>query len=232
MPREISTSAEDRRPVTRARGKTTCKGHDPVTQYIDNEGRVLFVSDGISDAKTWATYRRRPSGSLQRVKSSRLKLRLTREAAQADLDRFARRNDLRPAMGGEKPAAKKKPEASAWRCIGCGAVKWAVEPGDCKACNDCSSWALCWRYCTRCGEKYCPSDERCPKCKNPEFSLDPVLQTQLRKENPTMGRPRGSGTKTKKRKKVTVQLLKRILQKHFRTHSNQSQLDFPIDLLF
>ncbi len=44
-----------------------------------------FVSDGISAGATWATYRRRPTGSLQRVKSPALPLRESREEAERDL---------------------------------------------------------------------------------------------------------------------------------------------------
>ncbi len=47
--------------------------------------RELFVSDGISGGTSWATYRRGPSGSLQRVKSPALPLRATRQEAEHDL---------------------------------------------------------------------------------------------------------------------------------------------------
>ncbi len=45
----------------------------------------FIISDGISGGRTWATYRRRSSGSLQRVKSPALPLRETREEAERDL---------------------------------------------------------------------------------------------------------------------------------------------------
>ncbi len=45
----------------------------------------LFVSDGISDGRTYATYRRKPSGSLQRVRSPGLPERATRAEAELDL---------------------------------------------------------------------------------------------------------------------------------------------------
>ncbi len=50
---------------------------EPEPEYI--------VSDGISNGATWATYRRRRNGSLQRVKSPHLPLRATREQAEHDL---------------------------------------------------------------------------------------------------------------------------------------------------
>ncbi len=50
----------------------------------------FIVSDGISSGQTWGTYRRKPSGALQRVVSKALPLRSTREEAQADLDAWLR----------------------------------------------------------------------------------------------------------------------------------------------
>jgi hypothetical protein len=51
----------------------------------------FFVSDGISRGRTWATYRRRKSGSLQRVVSPALPLRGTREEAEQDLRKWLER---------------------------------------------------------------------------------------------------------------------------------------------
>ena len=51
----------------------------------EHEEDEYFVSDGISGGRVWATYRRRPNGSLERVKSRRLPLRPTREEAEHDL---------------------------------------------------------------------------------------------------------------------------------------------------
>lgn len=47
------------------------------------------------------------------------------------------------------------------------------------------------RYCTRCGEGYEAHGPRCPKCKNPEFSLVPVIQTK--KESGTVAKKKPSG---------------------------------------
>ncbi len=44
-----------------------------------------FVDDGISQGRAWATYRRRPTGSLQRVKSPALPLREDKAQAEHDL---------------------------------------------------------------------------------------------------------------------------------------------------
>ena len=51
-----------------------------------SESIDLIVSDGLSGGRAWATYRRKPNGSLARVKSPRLPLRATREEAEHDLD--------------------------------------------------------------------------------------------------------------------------------------------------
>lgn len=49
----------------------------------------LFVSDGISRGRSWGTYRRSKTGSLERVHSrNRLQDRDTREEAEADLRRY------------------------------------------------------------------------------------------------------------------------------------------------
>jgi ParB/RepB/Spo0J family partition protein len=69
---------------------------DPRT-YLDDQGRELFVSDGISGGRTWGTYRRKPTGSLERVTSSALPLRPTRDRAQRDLDDRAGRKSWRVA---------------------------------------------------------------------------------------------------------------------------------------
>jgi len=64
-----------------------CHGGDC---YRDQQGRILFVSDGISCGKLWTTFYRKPNGSLKRYKSPRLlPLRRTRIQAQRDLDAFA-----------------------------------------------------------------------------------------------------------------------------------------------
>jgi hypothetical protein len=66
------------------------------TRYADDQGRETFVSMGISgqfreDACTYAVYRRKPNGSLQRVQSPALPLRLAHAAAQSDLDAYVAR---------------------------------------------------------------------------------------------------------------------------------------------
>ncbi len=54
--------------------------------YLSKQG-FLFVSDGISQGRTWSTYYRTRTGSLRRLKT--MPVRETREAAQADLDAYA-----------------------------------------------------------------------------------------------------------------------------------------------
>lgn len=54
----------------------------------------LFVSDGISGGRWWATYRRKPgTGSLQRFKSPALPCRPTREEAERDLAAYLARKE-------------------------------------------------------------------------------------------------------------------------------------------
>jgi hypothetical protein len=60
-----------------------------MTAYIANDGRILFIHDGISDGKTWATYYRKSPTHRKRLISPALPLRETREQAQADLDGYA-----------------------------------------------------------------------------------------------------------------------------------------------
>ena len=60
-----------------------------MTAYIDHKGRILFVHDGISSGKTWATYYRHSPTRLRRVTSPALPLRETRGQAQVDLDAYA-----------------------------------------------------------------------------------------------------------------------------------------------
>jgi len=56
---------------------------------VDNKGRGLFISQGIGTQ--YFTAFRKDSGSIARVKSSYLPLRLTRESAKQDLHEQAMR---------------------------------------------------------------------------------------------------------------------------------------------
>jgi hypothetical protein len=53
----------------------------------------LFVSSGLG-GDSWATYRRRPTGSLERVKSPKLPLRTTEREALLDLKEYASQKSL------------------------------------------------------------------------------------------------------------------------------------------
>lgn len=68
-----------------------------------SQGRILFVHDGISDGRTFATFWRPRPWTLRRFKSPHLPLRKTREEAQADLDRYAAEHGLPEVM---KPCLK------------------------------------------------------------------------------------------------------------------------------
>ncbi len=54
----------------------------------DRDGRVIFVHEGLGGT-SWGSFRRRASGSLQRVKSPKLPMRCTQDLAQRDLGRYA-----------------------------------------------------------------------------------------------------------------------------------------------
>lgn len=58
--------------------------------------RILFVSDGISDGHAWATFYRKPNGSLRRMATPKLPMRQgsqeglsAQQLAQRDLNRYA-----------------------------------------------------------------------------------------------------------------------------------------------
>lgn len=61
-------------------------------RYYRSKQGFLFVSDGISNGRTWSTYYRTRTGSLRRLKM--MPLRQTREEAQADLDAYAQARGL------------------------------------------------------------------------------------------------------------------------------------------
>lgn len=71
------------------------EGHERPFCYLalsgegDRPFRVLFVDDGISRGRSWATYWRKENGSVARFKSPQLADRPTRLEAQADLDAYA-----------------------------------------------------------------------------------------------------------------------------------------------
>lgn len=61
-------------------------------RYVDEEGREVFVSDGIAAGRYYGSYRRKPNGiSIKRIKTRFLPLRKRREEAQADLNAYAQR---------------------------------------------------------------------------------------------------------------------------------------------
>ena len=62
--------------------------------YSDAQGRLMFVSDGISGGQSWGTFFRKPSGALKRYRG--LEMRDERKEAEADLERYARLHGWRP----------------------------------------------------------------------------------------------------------------------------------------
>jgi len=61
--------------------------------FIDDQGRRVFVSDGIIQGRCWGVYRRKPSGSLQRIKS--VPIRWTRAETERDLEDYAAKHGWR-----------------------------------------------------------------------------------------------------------------------------------------
>jgi hypothetical protein len=70
------------------------KSKTEAKRYMDNAGRVFFVSDGIARGKSFMTCCRTASNSLQRIKSPALPVRKSQSAAQADLDAYAAKKRL------------------------------------------------------------------------------------------------------------------------------------------
>jgi len=68
--------------------------------YRDFLGRVLYVSPSLTNGTTWMTVYSKENGSLKRVKSKWLPLRVTRGEAQADLDRYAEERGMREVQNG------------------------------------------------------------------------------------------------------------------------------------
>lgn len=77
-------------------GDKKIQGEMPVWRVLKTEACAeennLLVSDGISNGKTWATYQRKPSGSLRRVCSKHLPLRNSRDEAEKDLKVYIARH--------------------------------------------------------------------------------------------------------------------------------------------
>lgn len=71
-------------------------------QYFNRQGRIIFVSDGISGSRAWFTCFRKSSGSLKRVVTPALPERWNRDDAQADLDAFAQTHRLDEAPSGKE----------------------------------------------------------------------------------------------------------------------------------
>lgn len=57
--------------------------------YLDDRGRLLFVTHGIGSPPVYFTCHQRPSGGKRRYKSRNLPPRDIREEAQSDLDAHA-----------------------------------------------------------------------------------------------------------------------------------------------
>ena len=77
-----------------------------MTQYIDDMGKTVKVSSGISHSPhlSWMSFRVKNSVSLQRVKSKHLPIRDTKEEAQVDLNKYASQmkwNAVAPYLGWE-----------------------------------------------------------------------------------------------------------------------------------
>lgn len=60
-----------------------------MANYIDDMGKLVVVSSGISDGNAFMACRVKKSGALQRIKSKFLPIRDKRKEAQEDLDAYA-----------------------------------------------------------------------------------------------------------------------------------------------
>ena len=65
------------------------------TGYLDSDGHAIFVASEIG-GKEFGSFKRRASGSLKRVVSKALPMRATADAAQRDLDKWAKSHKLQP----------------------------------------------------------------------------------------------------------------------------------------
>jgi chromosome segregation ATPase len=96
--------------------------------------------------------------------------------------------------------------STAYRCTTCDRTVFAdaAELQRCTARNG-QAWQRIERYCTRCGERYGTGEPCCPRCRNPEFSLNPVSQSPVPEESNTMvataTKPKKAGKKHKAPKK-------------------------------
>lgn len=61
--------------------------------YIDADNRPIFVEAGLG-GKEYGSFRRRASGSLERVKSSKMPMVESRDEAQRNLDKWAQAHKL------------------------------------------------------------------------------------------------------------------------------------------
>jgi len=86
-----------RSPVSSVSSVPSVVPHPSHSSYLDRSGQPLFVSDGISNGESWATYYRKPNGSLKRVVSANLPQRKDRARAQADLELYAQTHKLERA---------------------------------------------------------------------------------------------------------------------------------------
>lgn len=78
---------------------------EPKTYLDQNQGRELFVSEGLwmdGQALQYGTFWKSPSGGLHRVKSPAMPMVATREEAQANLDAWAEKKGLKPVT--EEPS--------------------------------------------------------------------------------------------------------------------------------
>jgi len=63
-------------------------------QYRSEKGEIITVAEGLQRGK-WMAMRRSNNGGLHRIKSPALPIRDSREAAQADLDAYAKKHGWR-----------------------------------------------------------------------------------------------------------------------------------------
>lgn len=63
-------------------------------KVIDKQGRKLFISDGISNGKTWGVFYRKANGNMARLKSKYLPMCANINEAVVMLKRYAKKHNL------------------------------------------------------------------------------------------------------------------------------------------
>ena len=89
-----TTEPPDEAETVESQPEATETAEEEPGRYKQEDGTILFVSDGISNGDLWGTFYRKANGSLKRVTSASLPMVSSRDQAQTDLDKWATRKKL------------------------------------------------------------------------------------------------------------------------------------------